>query len=888
MKYFLLIFCLIASQGICQPVITDHNLPSGYTSSQLRLRNQLKIDALNNKWIAFATIGLGKYDGTSWIVYDSLNSGLPSNKITSVDFDLNGNMWAGTALGAVFYDGSTWQVYNSSNTGLNFEYINSVTVNGSNVWFSTSQGAVKFDGTNWTNFSIANSGIANDTVKKIIHASNGMTWLATKQGLSRFDGSNWLTFDTLNSILPVNTIFDITDGGDGKIWIIPNIGNSVFYVEADTIIKNFHETIFNTQLELYITKSYIGKDGNGNIYLLSTTQNQFIIKVNGNTFELFYFSPYTLNLGGAFGNNLVFDNQGTIWYLPLFSTPSVLNEINLSGYQVPPFLSATLNNSKSLDVNDVRALILNRGDMHWNLEDPAYEVPKFSGSHATYASALWIGGLDAGGNLHTATQSYRQTGNDYWPGPISGMSQPFDSSACVAYDKMYNVYKWEVEQFKTNFLNGSVTNGTYAVPLSLLEWPANGNAGITDDKAPFFDFNSNGLYNPFDGDYPLIKGDQMLFWMFNDSLATHSNTDTEKIGVEVHGSAYAYSCPGIADSNQVLNTTTLYRYRVINRSVNDYSNVYLGIWISGWMGNITDDYMGCDTTLAAVFVYNGDNLDDIFPGQNNYGLNPPMINTVFLKGMIADAGDGMDNNLNGIIDEPNEHSTMNHFISADGPPNSPASNPVTGADHYNYMQSKWLDGLQLTYGGDGRNQLNPQTNFMFSGTPFTLEWNEQTAGNPPEERTFLASSGPVSLASGNEISIDFAYVFTRDSLNPNGLNTSIARNISDIQRIKNWFDNDNFPGCINYVTSSGENNIEKELTIYPNPASDQFYLKNESSLTPLKYEISDVSGRIVGSGFYNFTGGIDINRLNDGCYSLKVIRKHSVQTTQLIKISRGQ
>ena len=52
----------------------------------------------------------------------------------------------------------------------------------------------------------------------------------------------------------------------------------------------------------------------------------------------------------------------------------------------------------------------------------------------------------------------------------------------------------------------------------------------------------------------------MLFYIFNDSLSAHTESDGEKLGVEVHSSVYAYSCPGIADSNDVLNKTTLYNY----------------------------------------------------------------------------------------------------------------------------------------------------------------------------------------------------------------------------------------------------------------------------------------------------------------------------------------
>ncbi|MDQ3049599.1 MAG: T9SS type A sorting domain-containing protein, partial [Bacteroidota bacterium] len=344
-------------------------------------------------------------------------------------------------------------------------------------------------------------------------------------------------------------------------------------------------------------------------------------------------------------------------------------------------------------------------------------------------------------------------------------------------------------------------------------------------------------------------------------------------------------CPGIADSNRVINYTTLYNYRIINRSQRSYNGVYVGLWNSCSLGDITDDYMGSDSVLASAFIYNGDNNDQSYPMQVNYGLNPPMQNLVFLRGMEADAGDGIDNNLNGIVDEPGEHTTMNHFISADGPNNSPIGNPQSGADHYNYMQSKWLDGLQLTAGSNGRDPSNPPTNFMFSGTPYTLKWNEQTSGNAPFERVFVASSGPVSLPSSGEINIDFAYVFTWDSTAANGLTTSIARNVADVQRVKNWFDNNSFPACINYYVGLTETDLSSKLSVYPNPAQELLFIKNESSQTSLNYEISDVSGRIVLSGRYDREKGITIRSLQDGYYGVRVHSNTTIKAAQFIKIS---
>jgi hypothetical protein len=44
----------------------------------------------------------------------------------------------------------------------------------------------------------------------------------------------------------------------------------------------------------------------------------------------------------------------------------------------------------------------------------------------------------------------------------------------------------------------------YTIPKFILEWPAHGNLANKEDYylAPFYDYNGDGNYNPYDGDYP--------------------------------------------------------------------------------------------------------------------------------------------------------------------------------------------------------------------------------------------------------------------------------------------------------------------------------------------------------------------------------------------------
>ena len=62
--------------------------------------------------------------------------------------------------------------------------------------------------------------------------------------------------------------------------------------------------------------------------------------------------------------------------------------------------------SVQLDINNVRTLLHNGGDMWWDLVgNPRYEVPKGSNRHSSFAASLWIGGFDQSGQLRVAAQT---------------------------------------------------------------------------------------------------------------------------------------------------------------------------------------------------------------------------------------------------------------------------------------------------------------------------------------------------------------------------------------------------------------------------------------------------------------------------------------------------
>ena len=145
------------------------------------------------------------------------------------------------------------------------------------------------------------------------------------------------------------------------------------------------------------------------------------------------------------------------------------------------------------------------------------------------------------------------------------------------------------------------------------------------------------------------------------------------------------------------------------------------------------------------------------------------------------------------------------------------------------------------------------------------------------------SSGPFRIAPGESRTIDFAYVFTWDSTQANGLNTSIARNTADLQRVKYWFDNNNFPSCLN----TGIQNISESIphvNIYPNPANTYLTIDcNATSNSNISIQIFDMLGRIITNKKINTFDRISVAGLSPSVYFIKINVDGKVVTKKFVR-----
>ncbi|MCD6013022.1 MAG: hypothetical protein K0Q79_2884 [Flavipsychrobacter sp.] len=457
-----------------------------------------------------------------------------------------------------------------------------------------------------------------------------------------------------------------------------------------------------------------------------------------------------------------------------------------------------------LDINNVRARLMTGGDMWWNIgsQVAAYEIPKNSGKSSQFAASCWIGGYDQQGQLKVAAQTYRQDGNDYWPGSVNDLGK-ITKDTCDLWDRFWKVDRSTINQFiqlhKTNG-QAQAMGKDYAV---INEWPATGNSRTSGrDKvfgtrgrdgdtrltlkesrsyAPFKDLNTDGVYQPEDGEYPLITGDQYIWWVFNDAGNTKQQSITASMGIEVQTSAFAYA------TQDFLNDATFCQYRVINRGALTIDSTYIAVWDDLDLGYYNDDYIGCDTTRGLGISYNGTNDDGGNAGHpvNSYGLNPPQVGLDFFQGPLKPVTIGGKDTV--------QRLGMTNFTYYNND-NSIIGNPSNGIQIYFYMTGSIRTGQRFSYDFTGAGQTckgygsGTPTNFVYWGDPGdNSQWSECACNNNPADRRFIFSSGPFQLLPGAMNDIVFGCVWAKSAGGCGATSFKTIKSIDD--QAQGLFDN---------------------------------------------------------------------------------------------------
>lgn len=767
-------------------------------------------------WVGLDREGVVYYDGVYFYQINQLSTGgiLLSDSIEALDYNSATGVWIGTKYGLNNIQNFSISSYPFNGLAFVTSKINGLASDSQFVYIATDNGLVRFDRSinAFNSFNSVNSAIPSDTIKSVFVEKNGKVWLTSVNGYSCFDGSNFINTNTANSDLPSDWINQIIVTPYDTILKIENYGiirridnhhvdlDSVIWIENYLKAGEFQFCDSAEYLTYFQPQSYQPRTSN---LLLSNSQNiSFLSNLlgSGNRFSSYFLIDsskvvqWKPNIGNGFTSLLTTHIPGRPGPFIGISKDSIIAFVNntnsnknkglifsdndlikISFNSNLPFTnaivkdfsnsipqSAILGSSADLFSNNVKARLLNRGDLHYDVSSgkAGYEVPSGSLKNTVFASSLWLSGIEQStGLIHAAAQMYRQNGNDFYPGPldVNGVS---DSSTQSLFDHIWVANKEEIEEFRYQYLAGNVQNGSYTPPAFILSWPAfYSNSNYPQKLAPFVDVNGDNLYKPLiDGDYPEIKGDQMAWCVFND-YGAKDETNSEIMNLEVQLSAYSFKCIDSSLTAKGLNYTTFYHYDLYNRGTKTFNPFYFGMWSDMDLGNGTDDFVACDLPSNSFCFYNSDADDD--QDYGGYGNCPPIQNVVLVAAPNAPTNDGIDNNHNGLVDEQNERMGLSSFMCYENINFSPVGNPNTLDDFFEYMTAKWLDGQSLTYGSTGRSSGAPITNFMFPGlsnTSFATTWKMDNSVGSGSDYKAIGTVGPLVFAPNTKTSFDFAFV----------------------------------------------------------------------------------------------------------------------------------
>ena len=788
-------------------------------------------------------------------------------------------LWVGTRTGLYRTNSNDFTVFNRVGGQLPSDTIYALTVFGNNLMIGTAAGLVVYTGQHWTPYLPINSG----------QPRNRVTYMKVH------DNKLCLVVDSQAVIVSGNSFQVIPNPpGHGITHAIPYPGGALLVGNRDSV---FYRTFAGQYHTLPIERVYDFGVGDAADRILIVSKKRLYTFHEG---TLSYRNAQAFPIGTTVLQN---DTQGGFHILGLSNLKSFTQETYYD--EIPNSW-----NSKNIDINQVNAFLESKGDFFNTTgmgNSFGYNVPKTPQPgprlNTIFNHTLWVGGTGPNGQLHQSGRTHQNTANMgkvYQAGLLNAQGK-IDSITRDKFDRVWKINRFDIEAFKQAWQQGRVQNRQYVPPLDLRQWPGN-RPGSNELLAPFFDANSNGIYDYLQGDYPLIKGDQALWWVFNDQST--QRLSGQALGIEMHCMAYAYLCEQATGGDTIINYTTFYDVKILNRSSNSYSQTYFGAYMDGDFSGANSEHFQMDVAGNGFYFFHA---NDEGLGQGGYGQNPPAQGWYLLKGPMADAADGRDNNRNGVTDEAGERFGISSFMVTEQN-GQPVNQPTQDFHFYNYSRGLWKDSTALVFGGFGYPGSPQSTSipakFMFpslsdpngwgiggsSSSPIQAPYNWIGGGaisgpNVPSGQKGIAGIGPLTFAPGQALDLTFSLLFSRgnDSTSQGSVDRLLQH---DAPLIRQWYAQNNFPSCLDLTTVGvAERRIQPlNARIYPNPIQDlwQVELLEEGEAV---LEIYDMQGRrllqqpLEGATTHRFNG----SDLSAGTYLVRILQNGRLKQHKLVK-----
>ncbi len=512
--------------------------------------------------------------------------------------------------------------------------------------------------------------------------------------------------------------------------------------------------------------------------------------------------------------------------------------------------------------NEIKMWIANNGIGSCNplTEGSGFYWP--GGEDATIP-VIFKDGLVWGGKVNG---EIRVNGSTYRSGLTPGciLSSGLPSDPLDVKSKMFKLKKdWQ-------YLPPGAERDRYE--FDFLNWPV-------DVGAPWDDNDGNGIYTP-GIDEPKIFGDETLFFVANDldtatSLLTYGSNP---IGLEFQVTTFGYN-------SELLKDVVFKKYRVINKSNTDITDMYFTYWADDDLGNASDDLSAFDSTYNMAYVYNFDNYDDYY-----YGTPPPAVAHMIVQSPIvpATSSDSARYDNGWRKGFKNLGMTSSGLIVKDDAQMGVYEGTL---EFYNQMQGLRYDGSYIIDPITNLPTIWPLTGDPVTGTGWYIVTYYSRSGG---DQRYHVPTGPFNMAPNDTQEVVIAFLIKKGTDNLNSI-TELRNYAAQIQH---WYDND----LVTDVEETGST-IPLEYSLsqnYPNPFNPSTVISYQlpvSGLVSLKVydilgsEVATLVNEEQSAGSYNVqftinnlpTGQAGL-QLSSGVYFYRLQAGSFIQTKKMLLI----
>ncbi|MEM9548198.1 MAG: T9SS type A sorting domain-containing protein [Bacteroidota bacterium] len=397
----------------------------------------------------------------------------------------------------------------------------------------------------------------------------------------------------------------------------------------------------------------------------------------------------------------------------------------------------------TLETSKVSHSFSNNGNLRFiDLDGNNYYNPTNNGSgfNLGYFNGLMLSGVDPEGNIPFTLNFYR--GNDaYLPGILSMEGEPIPDGDQY-FNRIWQINSEDIQVVKTLFEQGLLTQDD--LPADIAEWPAKGNSNfglvLDNELAPFYDHDTDGNYNPLQGDLPIPIEEKQNFLPSKFTFCVYYNNvfsaggEADKHGLEIIQINYTLDC----EEND-LEDAIFTRVKIKNKGDN-LSEFKMGMFIDYDLGCFTDDNFGTNVSTNSVYAYNEDGFDSS-PCVGNYNSISPNMSAIYSTVLLSHPF----------------HSTMPFYSQS-----IPVPEPNTSLVYHELLNGNFADGTSLTFGGNGYDTLsNMTTKFVFPDLPNNPQgWHMNNADGLVNffTRAIIPSIDLGDFDNGESRTIDFADV----------------------------------------------------------------------------------------------------------------------------------